>query len=78
MFIRMLFFLGENVLHEPLGRGVLVAEELNDFAVRLDRDPLGDEVSRIMSASGSPFLVFAVAAARQRRRIHLGLAAQLA
>ncbi len=65
------------MLDDAARRRVLVADQPGHLRVGLDRDTLGDEVGADHGLQVGRLVVVGVAALQQRRRIEVGLAAQL-
>src|SRR6476619_467847 len=75
--VGMLFLDGENLLHHSLRRRILAVQPLDDLAVALDRDPLGDEVLAQHIDERIALDVLRVTPLRQRVRVEIGLTAEL-
>ena len=75
--IRMLFFLRQDVFEDASGGRVFFADVLNDLAVAVDGDPLGDQVFVDHLLEGIAGHVLGVGVFRQQVRVELRLTAQL-
>src|SRR6266851_3907088 len=76
--VGVLLFLGEDLLHHAPRGGIVVAEEADDFQIRLDGDALGDEVFLDHVDERYALGVLRVAARDQPGGVEVGRAAELA
>src|SRR5438045_2883540 len=75
--VGVLLLLAQDRLEDTSSRRILVADQPDHLAIRLDGDALGDQVGANHRLQVSRVVVVGVAAREQRRRCEVGLAAEL-